>query len=325
MRTGINPEKTKNKKLTYWEHRVIMPVYIPNLEEDYYLNAFLVLKKSIDSLLNTIDCKKTVITVIDNNSTAIISDFLQELLNDNKIDKLVKYSENKGKVYTVLSEIKACYEPLITITDSDVFFMNDWEYEVLTVFNNFPKAGFVSPLPCPSNYKYLNRPLLVNEFFSLKLKNEIKKESFDLFEQGVNPKKDYFQGKKWNWKEKQYIIVKNNKKVCVGATHFVCTLKREYLNINKLKEPEFVFRNGDEKNYIEKFIEENGGYRLSTITTNAYHMGNTIDLWVDNYIHEDKQLRVGCINKSKKGSSYKMSFLFDKALFKILSKIIYVN
>ena len=47
MRIGVNPEKLKNAEIKYWKHRIIIPVYIPNIYEDYYANAFQVLKKCI--------------------------------------------------------------------------------------------------------------------------------------------------------------------------------------------------------------------------------------------------------------------------------------
>lgn len=325
MRTGVNPEKLKINKLTYHKHRIIIPVYIPNLKEDYYKNAFEVVQKCIDSLIKTTNTKQTAITIIDNNCTEIISNFFKELLKQSKVEKLVKYSENKGKVYPVLSEIKASYEDYITITDADVFFIDHWESNVFKVFNNFSKAAFVSPLPCPSNYKYLNRPLLINKFFSLKLKKIIEKKNFDLYEQGVNPKENYFQGKIWNWKDKQYMIANKNTEACVGATHFVFTIKKDFLNLNNLKGPDFVFRNGDEKKYLEKFIEENGGYRLSTIDTYAYHMGNNIDIWIDRYLHKSEQLKVDIKNVRKKPHITKLNFLFIKVLFKMLSKTTYRN
>jgi hypothetical protein len=64
MRIGENPEKQKSKKLSYKLFRVIIPVYIPNEESEYFKNAFFVFKKSIYSLLGTIDVENTNITII---------------------------------------------------------------------------------------------------------------------------------------------------------------------------------------------------------------------------------------------------------------------
>ena len=126
MRTGVNPEKLKSEKLLYCEHRVVVPVYIPNLEEQYYKESFEVFKTSIHSLLQTIDPKQTAITIINNDCFEPVGQFIEKLLKDNKIQKYVKYNKNVGKVYAVLSEVKSAYEDYVTIADADVLYMNNW-------------------------------------------------------------------------------------------------------------------------------------------------------------------------------------------------------
>lgn len=325
MRIGSNPEKAKNNKIYYYQHRVIVPVYIPTLEHKYYEKAYDVFKKCIDSLLKTIDIKQTAITIIDNNCCDVISHYISQLLLNNKIQKVTKYHKNKGKVYTILSEIKSAYEEYITVTDADVFFMNGWFLKSIDIFNHYPKAAFVSPLPSPSNYKYLNRPLLINELFNLKKDNLVTVKSFKLYEEGVMPKENFFEGKKWNWKQQQYILKKENNTSCVGATHFIFTIKKSYTNNIDLKGPVYVFKNGDERKYIEKFIEKNGGYRLSTIDTNVYHMGNSIEKWVDEYKHIDNTSANIIANKINKIKYNKFYFFVVRVVFKIIGNKIYNN
>ncbi|MGY5354055.1 glycosyltransferase family A protein [Wenyingzhuangia sp. IMCC45467] len=325
MRTGVNPEKFKNNKIHYYQHRVIVPVYIPNLEEEFYKNSFEVLKTCLNSLFCTTESKYTAITIINNNCCNEISEYLESLLRDKRIDKINKYSQNKGKVYSVLSELNSSYEEFITITDADVFFMDNWLLHTINVFNQFSNVAFVSPLPCPSNYKYLNRPLLLKEFFNIKLKRVVSDKSFQLYEEGVNPKVDYFEGKKWNWKLGQYVLVNKDKQACVGATHFAFTLNRKYLNLKDLKGPEFVFRNGDEKKYLEKFIEESLGYRLSTVDTYAYHMGNTLESWVKKYKHTSSRNYMSFVSKPLKNKLFKIDFIIIRMLFKIIGSKIYKN
>ncbi|SNR76011.1 Glycosyl transferase family 2 [Lutibacter agarilyticus] len=325
MRTGVNPEKFKENKIFYLKHRIIIPVYIPNLEEDYYKNSYKVFKCHIESLLKTIDLKTTGITIINNNCCNIISEYIEGLLKENKIQKITKYSENKGKVYTIVSEIKSSYEEYITITDADVFFMNNWLSKSIEIFNNFPNAAFVTPLPCPANYKYLNRPLLVNEIFNLKIDNIVNLSSFDLFEDGVNPKEGYFEGKTWSWKSKQYMLENKNIQACVGASHFVFTIKKSYLKTVELNGPTYVFKNGDEKIYLERFIEENGGYRLSTTETYAYHMGNSIENWVKEYKHEEEKTNIVFSEKHIKNRFRKVKFFRTRILFKLIGDKMYKN
>ncbi len=318
MRTGTNPEKFKNTKIKYWKHRIIVPVHIPNTSEDYYLNTFEVLKASIHSIIETVDTNQTTITIIDNHCDKDVSAYLEELLSKNIISKLARYNENRGKVYPILSEARASFEDYITIADADVFFMNHWEQNVFSVFNTYNKAVMVSPLPVPQTAFYCNKNIWVEKWFSIKKGQVVDGKSFEMFEIGVNPSQGFFEGKKWSWKEKQYYVESKNVKACLGATHFVATYKRAaFDNIPRVK-PDFVFKNGDETKYIEKYLEHHGGYRLSTIDTYAYHMGNSIEKWVEDYTFENKE---SIAFKSEKIAYYKpLRYYIISAFFKIIKK-----
>ena len=283
MRVGVNPEKLKEEKLQYWEHRVVIPVYIPNFEEAYYKNSFEVFRKSIESLLKTIDTSQTAITIINNNCAKEITEYVDNLLEEGHIQKHAKYVSNVGKVYPVLSEVRGVYEEYVTIADADILYMDNWVSETAKIFNAFSKAAMVSPLPCPSSFDIYNKSLVVENFFRIKKGKVVDELSFDLFIQGVNPRKKFFEGKKWNWRDKQYYLEKNETKTCVGAMHFIATYRKSYLEKIPLNRPEFVFLKGDECTFIEKHIDQFGGYRLSTIRTHAYHIGNTMDDFTKKY------------------------------------------
>ena len=109
MRIGVNPEKKKLNKLHYKKHRVIIPVYISEVGEIYFSNLFKVFKASINSLLQTISEDYTAITIINNACKSEVTDYLDNLLAEKKIDKHVKLVSNYGKVYTVISEARASY------------------------------------------------------------------------------------------------------------------------------------------------------------------------------------------------------------------------
>lgn len=320
MRIGVNPEKNKGTQISYKLHRVIIPVYIPDLKSDYYKNSFEVLKQCINSLIKTISFDRTVITIINNDSHELIKIYLEELLNDKLIDKLINYSANYGKVYPLLSELKASYENYVTIADADVFFMNNWEQEVATIFNNFPKVGFVSPLPCPFNFHQVNKSGVIGNFFKLKLGKVVNDDDLLLFKQGVNPPENFFEGKKWNWFDKQYYLEKNNVKAIVGATHFVATIKNELIRNIPMNGPMFVFRNGDETKHIEKYLDFKGYYRLSTVKTYAYHMGSSVEDWLRNY--QFKNISTIFFNSKKESIISGKSFVyyFYAIVFKVLNK-----
>ena len=312
MRIGANPEKEKLTKIHYKKHRVIIPVYIPESEDGYFENLFEVLKVSIDSLLKTISLDITAITIINNACKAEVTEFIDGLLVENKIDKHVKLTSNYGKVYTVISEARATYEEYITIADADVFYFKYWEKEVFKIFATFNKVGVVSPVPGPHGALYNNVSLFGSLFRKPKMANVVDPTSFVLFEAGTNNPK-IFNDRNYNWKEKQYYLEKNGVKTCVGAGHFIATYKNEFKKFPLIK-PKFVFKNGDEDEFLDSQFDKLGYYRVSTIKTFAYHLGNTIPTWVKEYQFNQNSTQF------KKIKNKKLIYLIKKQVFRILKK-----
>lgn len=288
MRIGINPEKEKARKLLYKVHRVIIPVYIPEDNHDYFENAVKVFQKCVQSLLQTIDSDKTAITIINNSSKKEVTDFIQELLHQKQIDKLVHYSENKGKVYAVLQEARSCYEEFVTICDADVFFFPHWQNEVISVFRTFRNVGVVGVTPDANLAFYCNNSLFCSQFLSVKHGKVVKEEDFELFEKGIN-KEDFFISKNKNWKQKQYYLEKDNLKVVVGAAHFASTYRSDLFRKLPFQKPIFVFPGG-ENSFIDKPIDVLGYGRVSLPKAFAYHMGNSIPQWLVSEAHNNAVL-----------------------------------
>jgi hypothetical protein len=275
MREGVNPEKFKAEKNVKKQHRVVMVFYIPNTEEDYYVETLKVLDISLDSLTKTINPQTTNITLVNNNSTkeseAIIAKY------QNQIDKYVLYAENKGKVYAVVNEIRSVYEPFVTIADSDVLFFNGWEKAVFEVFKNHPKAGVVAPLPSQYATFYYNTAVFFDKFFTQKLRYAkiVADDDVDLYIKSVNNEALMKTNTKYDWKEKQYYL-DGKVKAIIGAPHFVATYKSTLFK-NQDTFPEIKFKNGYEEKFIDFVADIKGLYRLSTVKTYAYHIGNKID------------------------------------------------
>ena len=312
MRIGNNPEKNKNLKITYKQHRVIIPVYIPNSKESYFNNLFEVFKVSINSLLNTIDKDQTNITIINNNCKEEVTIFIDSLLKKKEIDKHIKYKDNYGKVYTVLSEVKGVFESIVTIADADVLYFSGWENEVIKIINMYPKVGVVSPLPMPHLAYYNNISLFIDKFLKIKRGRIVSDESFKLWEEGIS-------NKAFNkWKKQQLYIEKNSLKACLGAGHFVSTYRNKVLKKCSEYVPEYVFKNGDENNALDLPIDKLGYYRLSTVKTYVYHLGNTIPSWCKEKIFtEEKQNKfIDYYEKNK----LSLKFHCKKIVFKFLRK-----
>lgn len=280
MRIGKNPEKKIYKEILYKPHRIIIPVYIPESKEEYFNNLFSVLKTSINSLLKTTNETQTNITIISNNSKKEVTDYIDGLLYSKKIDKHVKLAKNYGKVYTILSEAKASYEQFITIADADVFYFSNWLNSTIQVFKNYKKAGVVAPLPMPQLAYYSNYSLFFNNLHRVKKGKVVLDKDILLFEKSINSK---ISLEKNNWFRNQLYLNKKKYKVCIGAGHFIATYRKEVLHNIKLKKTKFVFEDGAERFYLDDPIDKLGYYRLSTIKTFAYHLGNNIPNWINEY------------------------------------------
>lgn len=276
MRIGVNPEKIKNEYNVLKKHRIIIVFYIPNVLDDYYKQAFDILDYQLDSLTKSVSFDTTAITLVNNNSSIESTEIYNKY--SSFIDKYVVYNENKGKVYAVLNEVRSVFEPFVTITDSDVLFYNGWEKAIFSIFKNFPKAGVVTPLPIPFNAFYFNENLFFNSLWTgiVKYDKIVKDEDIDKYVKGINNIAATKRNSKYNWKEKQYFLKKNDTIAIVGASHFVATYKTAIFR-NIYTFPQVKFKNGYEEQFIDILSLKKGLYRLSTNGTFAYHMGNTID------------------------------------------------
>ncbi len=275
MREGVNPEKNKEEINLKKQHRVVVVFYIPNIEEDYYTEALQVLDSCLHSLTKTINPETTNITLINNNSIKDSESVVNKYLD--KIDKYVLYGQNKGKVYAVINEVRSVFEPFVTISDADVLFFNGWENAVFDVFKYHPKAGIVTPLPSQYSGLNFNSAVIFDSFFTHKLRygKIVSDEDVDLYLKGINNEALVNNSFKFNWKERQFYL-DGKVKAIIGATHFIATYKSNLFK-NQSIYPEIKFKNGYEEKFMDCLAEERGLYRLSTVKSFAYHLGNRID------------------------------------------------
>ena len=85
----MNPQKATRIVDLKTNHRVVVVVFIPQLE-GYYSSIFDVLKLCLDSVIATKNslCE---ITVVNNGSCKIVTDYLNLMYFDNKIDCLIHF------------------------------------------------------------------------------------------------------------------------------------------------------------------------------------------------------------------------------------------
>jgi len=278
MRIGNNPEKRNNELSLDSYHRVIIPVYVPNVTDDYFKDGLTIFTYCIESLLHTIH-PKTRITLVDNGCCEQVKKFLISLHNKHTaIDQLFHSDVNLGKINAIYAVVKSNLEPLFSITDADVLFLPGWQQAVEQVFEDFPEAGMVAPVPgsIAYNSSYVNATFYYG--FSkgiLKFRDVKDPVGMDMFQKSI--------GRKLYEKihlEKYLTLTKGKKEAVIGCGHFVATLRAEALRMAPPFPTEFKIVGGSENAYIDKPNDDGGFLRLATMNNYAYHLGNKAEAWM---------------------------------------------
>ena len=148
MRVGFNPNKDKVLSKSDYTHQVVVPVYIPH-QNDYFKDSFQILQLCLESLFKTCH-DKTYITIVNNGSCIEVVNYLNQLQQEAKLQEVI-HTTAIGKLNAILKGLSGHQFPLITISDADVLFLNNWQKATYEVFEIFPRAGVVSPVPNPKN------------------------------------------------------------------------------------------------------------------------------------------------------------------------------
>lgn len=289
MRNENNISKEQLISKDPCNHRIIMPLHIPH-EEGYYSEAFQIFEMSLISLKKTTiySCK---ISVISDACCETVNVRLHKLFVENEIDELILESQNVGKINSILKVLRTVNENFVTITDSDVLFLNNWDKEVFTIFRKFPKAAVVSPTPIFRNHMNYTANIWIDNLFSKRL----------MFRDVKNPKamERFAQSLGWNSLENRFkdliVTIKsrdNSTLAVVGATHFVATYNTKYLkNISK-ENTMFKLGGTSEIYYLDRPPFEADGYRLTTYDNFAYHIGNQLEIWINEVFNSLQDIQV---------------------------------
>lgn len=314
MRIGINPEKVNKKIEIENYHRIIIPVYIPNFE-GYFKDSLEIFILCIESLLLTVH-GKTRITIYNNNSHQLVKDYIDKLyLEEEKIDQVFHSKENLGKINAILASSKGNIEPLITISDADVLFKNNWQEAVENIFLKFKYAGMVSPVP--SSRAFMNF-VSANWYYGMfkgkiRFKDVKDKEALIKFDKSLGNEKPLYS----LIHLEKYMVLENNKSEAVmGCGHFAATLRREVFDKGTI-EPSFIkIGDGVENKFIDLPNEKLGFLRLATKDNFAFHLGNNIERWMD----EEMKL----LKKSKNDGKNYSDFVKYKKLNNLHLKVGYL-
>jgi len=316
MRKGFNATRHQPLKDSVTQHRVIIPLYIPH-ERDYYLDAYKIFELCVKSIKRA-STAATPITVVANGCSQEVHKKLLHLVSNDCINELIVETEQIGKVNSIRKAILASEEEFLTITDGDVLFLKDWDASVAQVFNAFPQATAVAPVPI---HKTFNQ-FVSNIWFDYLFSNNIA------FAKTKNPAalERFVQSIGWpylNEHQKLEILTlkaKNGTEAVVGCSHFCTTYRRDVFQFAPLKSTKFTLGGDSEKMYLDLPTIQANGYRLSTAHNHAFHLGNKFEPWMqeefDRIQEQDKRIVNWPTMKTLKKSIFR--FYLKNRLFKKL-------
>lgn len=315
MRVGFNPNKDKIQEPNDFFHQVIIPIYIPN-HEGYFKDSFQILRFCLESLFKTCHIK-TYITVVNNGSCDVVVQFLQQLFIEKKIHELT-HSTNIGYVNGMLKGIVGHNFPIVTTSDADVLFLNDWQKESYKLFDAFPKAGAICPTPSSKTLKFYSYNQMFDCIFAKKMKfTSVKNPSAMLsFASSIgNP--NFYNEFHLN---KFLTITNKNIKAVVGAGHYIVTYKGCIFNNLKGKYSGYVLGGGSD-NLLDKPVGKQGYWRIATENNYTYHMGNVIESWIEekfNIIEDQSNLLLEKPSLEEINQNLLVDFIKEKIFMKFL-------
>ncbi len=274
MRQGMNPAKDGSVLQAYGRHRIIIPVYIPNLE-GYFSSSLEILDLCLKSIQRTVDGRANV-TLISNGSDMRVVAALRDYFAEGWIDQLIVNRENRGKVDALVSAARGAFEPFVTLTDFDVLYKPNWIDAVEDIFLQYPECGYVAPVPTGGIWTGTSTTILSALLaFELRFINIVPHEDLDRFARSID-RPDMYDA----YKHVQMVVSRRGRQACVGAGHFAFTMRRELL-AGMPQEPSLRAVSGNSE--VSRFnwpCDQLGYWRLSTTRAFAYHMGNKAEPWM---------------------------------------------
>jgi hypothetical protein len=314
MRVGNNPHKDQPQEQSAYLHQVIIPVYIPN-QEGYFKGSFKILQCCLESVFATIH-DKTFITIVNNGSCLKVVEYLNRLYNEEKIQELI-HTENIGKLNSVLKGLAGNSIELVTITDADVLFLDNWQFETTKVFRALPKAGVVGIVPQFNMFKSKSGNIIFDNLFNEKLKFIPIKSVGGLtrFYDSIGWDRSYNK----DYLEYGLGLEHNDVPVFVGSGHFVATYKKQMFQ--EMKSYLNYKLGGDSEEYLDTLPLKYDYWRVTTYDNYAFHMGNVYEDWMSEikHDHSDKNEMDLGFKKDKKANAF-MIFVKNKLFLNFLNR-----
>lgn len=294
----MNPQKKAKQLEVGTHHRIVVVVYIPEEESNFYKNSFEVFKTCLESLRTSIN-SSAKITVVNNGSNTMVTAFLNTSYLNKVIDTLINHSTNIGKIDALIGAARGAREQLITLADADILFKSGWQEETEKVFSSFKKVGSVSPISVRHSELYCTSTTLKQIWLRrLKFKYQSIPENltdYNMYMDSINWDRETDPQLKWP------VIEVNHVKALVGSGHQVLTIDRDILFESVPKAPSYILVGNDsEYKYVDEPINTSGRLRLSTYHNFAYHMGNKVEPWMLDIVSQNETNEANAVPVFKK-------------------------
>lgn len=271
-RSGSNPFRHVGLDGSAVWHRVVLPVFVPE-DSGYFEQSAEVLDLCLSSLWATCG-QETAITVVVNAASRKTFEVIDGHRRSGHIDTLIEFRENAGKVNALMAGVRGSHEPIVTLTDSDVFFLPGWLEATVAVFNAFPMAGAVSALPVP----HLRRQCTTATWLGAAVRGRLVREALaslsdlELYMRDLNSPaliRPDQQRRQWG--------VRNGSAVAlIGATHMQCTFRREVFDAAPKERCGTAMGQDSEYRWMDLPADLLGMWRLSLCKAHVRHMGNQL-------------------------------------------------
>ncbi|WP_310557752.1 glycosyltransferase family 2 protein [Flavobacterium sp.] len=328
MRIGDNPNKFSGEQVKHYAHQVIIPVYILD-EEGYFKDSFTIFQLCLQSLLVTTH-SNTYITIVNNGSGKKVVDYLNGLAAENKIQEVI-HTTNIGKINAVLKGIVGVRADIVTISDQDILFKENWQSATFDVFNSFENVGVVGLIPMFTSYKSYSAPIIFDFLFSKRLGFTAVKNRDDM----VRFYDSIWIGRPYDPKALEtYLTLKaeNGTYAVVGSGHVVASYRKSVFDSLNRSFTNDLLSGVSDRDYLDLPPLKLGYYRLTTHDNYAYHMGNGFENWMQQFYEsiagKAKPAAVQLLKSIQRKQTFflKLNYYFKKAtVHKIIFRAIFLK
>lgn len=276
MRIGVSDTKNVGPVADPSRHRVILPVYVPRLT-GYFENAIDILSLSLESLRLTVEGLANV-TLVANQCCDEALEILDGHYRQGWVDQLVVNRANRGRIDGVLSIARGSYEPVLTFSDSDVFFKRGWIQAIETLLATFPECGMASVVPHPGTAWHHTTATVLGGLAhrELRVGKVVSDDDIDRFGHSIGMP-DWLKPEQ---RARQVLVARNGITACVGCGHFLFTIRKDVLDVVPREPCWRPLGAGSDEIWYDRPPDVAGYWRLATPTAHAYHLGNVPEPWM---------------------------------------------